>query len=88
MEGNPPPYSDLKMSCGPELIPPSQSIPAWTPNHPTQDDPYGAIPPAGGSSDPLAAYVGTNWSGPSLAILLAWVALSHSEEQSRDQSSL
>ncbi|MPC43786.1 hypothetical protein E2C01_037438 [Portunus trituberculatus] len=28
----------------------SQSIPAWTPNHPSQDDPYWAIPPAGVAS--------------------------------------
>ncbi|MPC83416.1 hypothetical protein E2C01_078125 [Portunus trituberculatus] len=33
-----------------ELRPPSQSIPAWTPNHPAQDVPYWAIPPAGGSA--------------------------------------
>ncbi|MPC51169.1 hypothetical protein E2C01_045010 [Portunus trituberculatus] len=37
---------------------PSQSIPAWTPNHPTQDDPYGVIPPACGSAGQLAAFVG------------------------------
>ncbi|MPC84912.1 hypothetical protein E2C01_079664 [Portunus trituberculatus] len=42
-----------------ELRPPSQSIPAWTPNHPAKDGPYMAIPPASGSAGPLAAYVGT-----------------------------
>ncbi|MPC51532.1 hypothetical protein E2C01_045379 [Portunus trituberculatus] len=59
VEGNPPPYSDLKMtSRGPELRTPSQSIPAWTPNHPTEDDPSWAIPPAGGSSGLLNAKTG------------------------------
>ncbi|MPC80373.1 hypothetical protein E2C01_074951 [Portunus trituberculatus] len=62
---------------------PSQSIPAWTPNHPAQDSPYWAIPPVGGSAGPLAAYVGSISSGPSLATLLAWVALSPSKGQSR-----
>ncbi|MPC57027.1 hypothetical protein E2C01_050997 [Portunus trituberculatus] len=80
VEGNSPPFSDLKMtSRGPELRPPSQSIPAWILDHQTQDDLYGAIPPAGGSAGPLAAYVGTFLSGLSLATLLAWVALSLSE---------
>ncbi|MPC58596.1 hypothetical protein E2C01_052603 [Portunus trituberculatus] len=56
-EGNPPSHSYLKMtSRGPELRPPFQSILAWTPNHPAQDGPYWAIPPAGGSAGPLAAY--------------------------------
>ncbi|MPC86927.1 hypothetical protein E2C01_081768 [Portunus trituberculatus] len=64
------------------------SIPAWTPNHPTQDDRYWAIPPAGGSAGPLAAYVGTISSGPSLTTLLARVALSPSKGQSRGQSPL
>ncbi|MPC60416.1 hypothetical protein E2C01_054461 [Portunus trituberculatus] len=44
--------------------------------------------PAGGSAGPLAAYVGSIKSGPSLATLLAWVALYPSEEQSRGQSPL
>ncbi|MPC64591.1 hypothetical protein E2C01_058708 [Portunus trituberculatus] len=73
VEVNPPPYSDLKMTS---------RGPAWTPNHPTQDDPYEAISPAGGSAGPLAGFVGTIWSGSSLATLLAWVALSPSEGQS------
>ncbi|MPC65855.1 hypothetical protein E2C01_059992 [Portunus trituberculatus] len=68
--------------------PPSQSISAWTPNHPKQDDPYGAIPPAGGSTGPLAAYVGIVSFGPSLATVIAWVALSPSEGWNRSQSPL
>ncbi|MPC51652.1 hypothetical protein E2C01_045504 [Portunus trituberculatus] len=59
-----------------------------TPNHLTQDDHFGAISLAGGSAGPLAAYVRTNWSGPSLATLLAGAALTSSEGQSRSQSPL
>ncbi|MPC50641.1 hypothetical protein E2C01_044470 [Portunus trituberculatus] len=60
VEGNPPSYSDLKMTPRrPELRLPSQSIPAWTPIHPAQDNSYWVIPPVGGSAGQLAAYVGT-----------------------------
>ncbi|MPC62809.1 hypothetical protein E2C01_056898 [Portunus trituberculatus] len=60
VEGNPPFHTYLRMtSRGPELRPTSQSIPAWTPNHPAQNGPYWAIPEAGGTAGPLTAYVGT-----------------------------
>ncbi|MPC56411.1 hypothetical protein E2C01_050372 [Portunus trituberculatus] len=51
------------------------------PGHPTikhRTTPYEAISPAGGSAVPLAAYLGTISSVPSMVTLLAWVPVSPS----------